>query len=581
MKTFIRIIALLSVLAAVSCQQFKIDTQMTPEKAAASIKLVCDALDSYNAPATNPDNIIFNVSSNTPWTIVRSAGADWVTVTPSSSATSALISDVVVTLANNTGSSDRSATLTVKGDNIVNSKVITIKQARMGKLFVTPMASDYSVKGGPLGFTIQTNVDWEVRSNVSWLTFSHDSGAPDPDGKAITIIATAEPSQVLERTATITVVAGDDEETFDVSQKGIFELTEVGRTFDANGDSDFILLRTDLPWTVMADKSWIEFLDHEGTGDGSLDQIGFTVLPNEGAARSANITAKAGGVEKTFEVSQDGSVFEIVAPTSAELEGEGAELVLNVKSTIEWEPATSVEGWSVEKIDSKSFKLVAGWNGIFKDKVGKVVINGTGGATAELELTQKVNFTFEGNCTVLEDGSVKIASGAKSRVNFIKNYKHATFILKMGDVHFDANGEFWLVTHKAGGINDTEIENRISIHDASNIRLRANAAFPDESGKKASGSAKYDTKISKDIMNTLTEYRVDFVSAVNPDTSHSDRTLRMAFTFNGTLFAEQWVDDIFDVTSQDMSAPYWFGFNASQSDDTWYIVKSCDVTLYD
>ena len=79
----------------------------------------------------------------------------------------------------------------------------------------------------------------------------------------------------------------------------------------------------------------------------------------------------------------------------------------------------------------------------------------------------------------------------------------------------------------------------------------------------------------------MTEYRVDFVSAPNPDAEHPERTLRMAFTLNGTLMAEQWVNDIFDYAGQDMSAPYWFGYYEAQTDGTWYIVKSCDLTLYD
>ena len=47
MKTLIKTMALLSVLAVASCQQFKIDTQMTPEKAAASIRMECSAVDVY------------------------------------------------------------------------------------------------------------------------------------------------------------------------------------------------------------------------------------------------------------------------------------------------------------------------------------------------------------------------------------------------------------------------------------------------------------------------------------------------------------------------------------------------------
>lgn len=581
MKTIIRSIVCLGVLvAAVSCQQYYIDTQMTPEKAAANIRMVCDALPSYTAPATRPDAITFNVSSNTPWTITRSSGADWCTVTPSSSAQSALISSVVVTLDDNPDGTDRSATLTLKGENIAAPVTITISQARKGRLFVTPVAKDYSAAGGPLNFTINTNQDWEVRTDVSWLHFNRENGTPDPDGRTMTIIATADPSNVMERTATVTVIAGDDEETFEVAQVGIFTLTEVAGGFTSEGGTQVMKIRTDLPWTVASDKNWVSFDPESGNGDGTTVNVNVTAAKNGDASRKAVITVTAGDAVQTFEVTQEGAPFEIVTPESTEISGEAAEIVLAVNTALDWEPSTEVEGWSVEKVDAAHFKVKAGWNNSFAPKKGKVAITGAGNAYADLELTQDVNFTFEGNCEVLEDGSVKISAGARSRVRFKNNYKHATFILKMGDVHFEDNGEFWLVTHEAGGIKDCEIENRISLYNTSNIRLRANAQFPDGSAK-ASGSATYSDKVNKDVMNTLKEYRVDFVSAPNPDTSHPERTLRMAFTLNGTLIAEQWVADIFDYAGQDMAAPYWFGYNTEQTDGTWYIVKSCDLTLYD
>lgn len=119
MKTILRTIACLGVLGlAASCQMYEIDTQMTPEKAAASIRMECDALPSYTVPALNPGTVTFNVSSNTPWTITRSSGADWCTVTPSSSSAGALISDVVVKFEPNTEREDRTATLTLKGDKV-------------------------------------------------------------------------------------------------------------------------------------------------------------------------------------------------------------------------------------------------------------------------------------------------------------------------------------------------------------------------------------------------------------------------------------------------------------------------------
>ena len=255
MKTLIRTLVCLGVFAlAASCQLYKIDTQMTPEKAAASIKMVCDALPSYTAAATNAEAISFTVSSNTPWTITRSSGAEWCTVTPSSSANSSLISNVVVTLANNTGSTDRSATLTLRGESIAAPVTIAITQSRLGRLFVTPVAQDYVAAGGPLTFTINTNQDWSVRCDASWLHFNRENGAPDPDGNSLTIIATADPSEVLVRTATVTVTAGDDEESFEVTQAGRFEVTEAAVEFPGKGGSQVMKIRTDLPWSVSADK---------------------------------------------------------------------------------------------------------------------------------------------------------------------------------------------------------------------------------------------------------------------------------------------------------------------------------------
>ena len=238
MKTITRIFATLCVLgAAAACQQFEIDTQMTPEKEYANLRLVCDALTTYSVPASRPDNITFNVSSNSPWTVTRSGGADWVSVTPASSSASSLVSDVVVSFADNDSGEDRTATLTVAAERISKYYTVTITQSKKGRLYVTPVAKDYSAAGGPLTFTINTNVPWEVRADVSWLHFSPEKGNPDPDGRTMTITATADPSDVLVRGATVTVVAGDDEESFDITQTGSCEITEISGEPRSPGNS--------------------------------------------------------------------------------------------------------------------------------------------------------------------------------------------------------------------------------------------------------------------------------------------------------------------------------------------------------
>jgi hypothetical protein len=561
MKTLIRTIACLGVLGLMaSCQMYEIDTQMTPEKQAASIRMVCDALPSYTVASTDANAVTFNVSSNTPWTITRSSGADWCTVTPSSSSTGALISDVVVTFQDNATAEDRKVTLTLKGDKVGIPVTIDITQNRLGRLFVTPIEGEYAATGGPLTFSVQTNVAWEVHSSAGWLTFNRESGEPDPAGRTFTIIATAAPSQVLERTATVTVKAGDEEESFDVTQKGIFDLTEISDSFFGDGDTKFIKMRTDLPWTIMADKDWLLFDEYSGTGDGSLILIEATALPNEGMARKANITVTAGGVAKTFEVAQDGAVFEIVAPASTEIKPTGEEILLEVKSSLAWEVSTDVDAWAVEKADANHIKLTAPFHNTFAPRKGHVTIKGPNAAEFSLELTQDINFTIS-EAEVLEDGSVKVFSNKKSRVIFKDEMRYVSVVLKMGEVSVDDNATLCLCTHDAAG--DSELQCQIYL--AGNKRLRTNG------GHTTYGSTKFD--FTKDELAAIQEYRVDF----RPNAENAEN-IDLEFFYNGTSKKVHTSTSPFkDATA---TAHYFFGTeDAASGSEAWFIIKSCTPTL--
>ena len=563
MKTITRIFASVVVLLfAAACQQFEIDTQMTPEKEYANLRLVCDALDAYTVPASRPDNITFNVSANSPWTVTRSSGADWCTVTPSSSSASALVSDVVVSCADNETGEDRSATLTVRAERINKYYTVTITQSRKGHLYVTPFAKDFSAAGGPLSFTINTNVPWEVRSDVSWLSFNRENGNPDPDGKTITIIATAEPSDVLERVATVTVVAGDDEESFEVSQTASFELTEISGEFPGAGGSQVLKIRTDLPWTVSADKDWITFDKEEGAGDGKLTAITVTAAPNDDVARSAEITVSAGGENHTFAVRQGGASFNIVPPADPTIPREGGELVIEVNASKEWTPQTDVPGFAVEKIDASHFKVTAGFNNLFAQRKGAVSIVSATGATDSVELTQDVNFEFTGHYEVLEDGSVKVYGDQKTRITTIDKIRYASFVLTMGETHFEDGGQLFLCTHDAGN-GTAEYQCQVALNG--NKRLRTNGSGT------TYGSVKFN--ITKDEMNALKTYQVNFA----PDAEVSGN-IRLEFLYNGESRCVLSNPSVY-TSDPETGGHYFIGYDSAGSDGTWYVIKSCDITF--
>ena len=564
MKTITRIFASLSVLLlAAACQQFEIDTQMTPEQEYANLRLVCDAVDSYSFASTNADKVTFNVSANTPWTITRSSGAEWCTVTPSSSSVSSLISDVVVSVADNDSGEDRTATLTVTGERINKYYTITINQSRKGRLFVTPVAKDYAATGGPLSFTINTNVPWSVRSDVSWLKFSPENGQPDPDGRTITVVATAEPSDVMERVATVTVTAGDDEETFDVTQKGSFEMTAITGEFPGAGGSQALKLRTDLPWTVSADKDWITFDKESGEGSNAQTIINVTAKPNDDAARKAVITVTAGGESHTFEVMQAGSAFAIIPPADPTIDRKGGELLIEVDATKSWEPQTEVPGFSVEKVDDSHFKVVAGFNNIFAPRKGQVSIVSASGATDSIEITQDTNFTVQ-NGEVLEDGSVKLSGDKGTRVQFKDGLRCMTLVLTMGEKNFGDAGQLWV----QGAIGSVNIYNQLSLDG--NTRIRTDGNMADEAATSAYKSTKYS--ITKDELNAMNTYEYGLKPNAEDPTQ-----LDMWFKVDGTEKTSHTGNNPFYYNPDLVN--YYFGFYSATSDGTWYVVKSCDLTV--
>ena len=563
MKTITRIIASLSVLtAAVSCQQFVIDTQMTPEKEYANLRLVCDAVDSYHFASTNADKVTFNVSANTPWTITRSSGADWCTVTPSSSSSSSLISDIVVSVADNPDGEDRSATLTVTGERISSYYTITIRQDRKGRLFVTPVAKDYVATGGPLSFTLNTNLPWEVRTDVSWLSFNRENGQPDPDGRTITIIATAEPSDVLERVATVTVVAGDDEESFEVTQKGTFEMTEITGEFPGKGGTQVLKLRTDLPWTVSADKDWVSFDKESGAGSNGVTAVNVTAAPNEDVARKAVISVTAGGEVREFEVSQAGASFGIVPPADPTIDRKGGELLVEVDASKPWEPQTEAPGFKVEKVDANHFKVIAGFNNTFGERKGLVsIVAGT--STDSIEITQDTNFEVQ-NGEVLADGSVKLSGDKGSRVYFKDGLRCVTLVLTMGEKHFGDAGQLWV----QGAIGSVNIYNQLSL--GGNTRIRTDGNMADEAGTSAYKSSSYS--ISKDELNAMGTYEYGFKPNAEDNT-----LMDMWFKVDGSEKKAHTGNNPFYYNPATVN--YYFGFYGTTSDGSWYVVKSCDITV--
>ena len=157
---------------------------------------------------------------------------------------------------------------------------------------------------------------------------------------------------------------------------------------------------------------------------------------------------------------------------------------------------------------------------------------------------------------------MKIKAGAKTRVTTKELYRYASFVLTMGDVHFGDKGTLCLNTHDA--CNGTA-EYQCQINLDGNMRLRTNG-----SGTKYN-TAKFS--ITKDELNAMKTYRVDFA----PDPENA-ANIRLEFFYNGESRANVSSPSVY-TSDPATGGHYFFGYESAKDDDTWYVVKSCDITI--
>lgn len=120
MKKYIYILAAgLSML--LSCQEYTIDSQ--PD---APLSIYIDALDTYTIAGTAPGRIVFNISSNTPWSI--ETDSQWCIPTPAMSASSSLVAEIVIEADENETEESRTATLMIGAEGLGLVKTIIVEQ---------------------------------------------------------------------------------------------------------------------------------------------------------------------------------------------------------------------------------------------------------------------------------------------------------------------------------------------------------------------------------------------------------------------------------------------------------------------
>lgn len=299
-----------------ACQDYSIDSQP-----AGAPQVQCDALEQYNVESTGVDNIVFNISANTPWKITVSTDDEdqsWCVPSPGVSSASGLVSEITVTIADNESNTPREATLTITGDNVDKKIVVKVVQGSKADLQVSGAATTevFEVAGGTKDITIRANRAWEIvyknEQDRNWLHFSQLSG--EVNGvETVTIGVTVDANESVKREATFIVKTENDEVEKVVMQKGatlevVEEELEKLTALSANSSATIeVPVSATINWEIEAGTdTWIKNPTKSG------NKLTFTCETNYNfAPRTGTISLKAVGSSMVYSipVTQVGATF--------------------------------------------------------------------------------------------------------------------------------------------------------------------------------------------------------------------------------------------------------------------------------
>ena len=252
-NNLMRMMIALSMFAVAGCQEYSIDSQ--PEAAA---NVQDDALEMYTMAAESAANVVFNISANTPWRIEREADAQWLTVTPSMSATSSLVSEITISVEDNDTFTPRSTTLTITAEALSGySKTITVNQLSKGDFMITELGAPVEAEGGVAKFWIYTNKAWEYIPVTDYLygAASITSGEDTNDIEVYELGVTVPVNTGVERESKFIIRTATADYECIISQTGI-EL----RLADGYDASNLVFEdyagESELTFEVKANVSW-------------------------------------------------------------------------------------------------------------------------------------------------------------------------------------------------------------------------------------------------------------------------------------------------------------------------------------
>lgn len=288
---------------------------------------------------------------------------DWVTVTPSAGDGSPDLDwiNYDVYAENYSDEEPRFSTLTFYTNGVAR-KTFTIKQDG-STIDISSLSETLgSADGSSVSISVQSNITWEATVDVSWLSIEKTENSIK--------ITASENSDLKDRTATITITAGDlTPKEINITQMaaGLSADDHFGSIFGddtmvvspINGVFNNAIIST-LPWEASTGADWLKVTPSSGQGKADYGWINYDVIAEDyfgDEPRYSTVTFFMNGSERrTFTLEQRNNTITTSsdAVTIAATEAESVEIDVAADSV--WEAVNSSEWLSMElKSGSVSF----------------------------------------------------------------------------------------------------------------------------------------------------------------------------------------------------------------------------------
>ena len=160
-------------------------------------------------------------------------------------------------------------------------------------------------------FTVTSSRDWTAVSDSEWLTISPASGSASVSAATVTFNAPENSS--AERTANITITAGEDTKVITVTQAQFSAELSIERygswnILPADGDFQYVTIKSNTSWTLSCDQDWLTLGATSGSATAG-ETVMLTAAENTTTSeRTATLYLRdnANTVEETFTVTQEG-----------------------------------------------------------------------------------------------------------------------------------------------------------------------------------------------------------------------------------------------------------------------------------